>query len=308
MLRKIELYMARESNTTVPKGVLQEQSIESNEQRMRILNPSADKEFLSQRLYNHLMDCENCFNSQIHLERYEHRMEAGIQEISGSLTDLDETQRIKEPDVGTSTQPEAPWVALRKEMMESEMKSMYDNQVWNLVDQTPDLKTVGVNGSSRRRQTWIERILFVITAFYDYEIWQMGVTAFLNGKLSEDVYMTQPEGFVQSKCPNRVCKLVKSIYGLKQASRSWNLCFDEKIKEFGFSRSKDESCVYVRASGSIEVYPMSYIDSKVLIGDALILCPAVCCALVFSNVVRNWQPYRECPGEAISMGPSMIWC
>ncbi|KAI3752651.1 hypothetical protein L2E82_24686 [Cichorium intybus] len=80
--------------------------LNQNEQRMRILNPSADKEFLSQRLYNHLMDCENCFNSQIHLERYEHRMEAGIQEISGSLTDLDETQRIKEPDVGTSTQPE----------------------------------------------------------------------------------------------------------------------------------------------------------------------------------------------------------
>ncbi|CAH1438180.1 unnamed protein product [Lactuca virosa] len=76
-------------------------------------------------------------------------------------------------------------------------------------------------------------------------------TAFLNGKLAEDVYMSQPEGFVDAKHPNRVCKLEKSIYGLKQASRRWNLCFDEKVKEFGFSRSEDESGVYVKASGSI---------------------------------------------------------
>ena len=45
-------------------------------------------------------------------------------------------------------------------------------------------------------------------------------TTFLNGNLLEDVYMTQPEGFVDPKYPNRVCKLQRSIYGLKQASRS----------------------------------------------------------------------------------------
>ena len=70
------------------------------------------------------------------------------------------------------------------------------------------------------------RILLAIVTYYDYEIWQMDVkTAFLNGHLSEDVYMVQPEGFVDPKYPTRVCKLNKSIYGLKQASRSWNLHF-----------------------------------------------------------------------------------
>ena len=60
------------------------------------------------------------------------------------------------------------------------------------------------------------RILLAIAAFYDYEIWQMDVkTAFLNGFLTEDVYMTQPEGFVDPSKPNGVCKLQKSIYGLK---------------------------------------------------------------------------------------------
>ena len=79
------------------------------------------------------------------------------------------------------------------------------------------------------------RILLAIAAYYDYEMWKIYVkTVFLNGNLSEDVYMTQPEGFT-SKDGNKVCKLQKSIYGLKQASRSWNIRFDETIKKFGFS-------------------------------------------------------------------------
>jgi hypothetical protein len=54
-------------------------------------------------------------------------------------------------------------------------------------------------------------------------------TVFLNGNLTEDVYMTQLEGFVDSKHAGKICKLQKSIYGLKQASQSWNLRFDEMM-------------------------------------------------------------------------------
>ncbi|GJZ72048.1 retrotransposon protein, putative, ty1-copia subclass [Tanacetum coccineum] len=65
------------------------------------------------------------------------------------------------------------------------------------------------------------RILISIAAFYDYEIWQMDVkTAFLNGYLDEDIYMVQPEGFVDPNHLRKVCKLQRSIYGLKQESRS----------------------------------------------------------------------------------------
>ncbi|GJU99466.1 retrotransposon protein, putative, ty1-copia subclass [Tanacetum coccineum] len=65
------------------------------------------------------------------------------------------------------------------------------------------------------------KILIAIAAFYDYEIWQMDVkTGFLNGHLSEDIYMVQPEGFLDPKHPNKVCKLQRSIYGLKQTSRT----------------------------------------------------------------------------------------
>ena len=72
------------------------------------------------------------------------------------------------------------------------------------------------------------RILLAIAAYFDYEIWQMDIkTDFLNGNLEENVYMIQPEGFVAPKDAGKVCKLKRSIYGLKQESRSWNLCGQE---------------------------------------------------------------------------------
>jgi len=111
------------------------------------------------------------------------------------------------------------------------------------------------------------RILLAIAAHYDYEIWQMDVnTAFLNGNLIEEVYMTQPEGFTSSNS-NKVCKLQRSIYGLKQASRSWNIRFDETIKELGFSQNPDESCMYKRVSGSAIVFLILYVDDIHLKGN-----------------------------------------
>ncbi|KAK0577227.1 hypothetical protein LWI29_029806 [Acer saccharum] len=75
------------------------------------------------------------------------------------------------------------------------------------------------------------RILLSIAASLDLEIWQMDVkTAFLNGSLDESIYMMQPEGFIEKGQVDKVCKLQKSIYGLKQASRSWNIRFDQAVK------------------------------------------------------------------------------
>ncbi|GJQ97236.1 retrotransposon protein, putative, ty1-copia subclass [Tanacetum coccineum] len=112
------------------------------------------------------------------------------------------------------------------------------------------------------------RILIAIAAYYDYEIWQMDVkTAFLNGRLDEDIYMEQPEGYVNPKYPNRVCKLQRSIYGLKQASRQWNKRFDEEIKKFGFTQNRDEPCVYRKASGSNVVFLILYVDDILIMGN-----------------------------------------
>lgn len=150
--------------------------------------------------------------------------------------------------------------------MDLEMESMYFNSVWTLVDQPNDVKPIGCKWIYKRKrdhagkvQTFKARlvakgytqregvdyeetfspvamlksirILLSIATFYDYEIWQMDVkTAFLNGNLEESIYMSQPEGFIEQDQEQKVCKLKKSIYGLKQASRSWNIRFDIAIK------------------------------------------------------------------------------
>jgi hypothetical protein len=88
---------------------------------------------------------------------------------------------------------------------------------------------------------------------------------FLNGNMTEDVYMTQPESFVDPKLDGKICKLQKSIYGLKQASRSWNLHFDEVVNWFGFIKNIEEPCVYKKVSGSTVVFLVLYVDGILLI-------------------------------------------
>ena len=100
--------------------------------------------------------------------------------------------------------------------------------------------------------------MLAIAAFYDYDIWQMDVKmAFLNGHLKEELYMMQPEGFVDPKNANKVCKLQRSIYGLVQASWSWNIRFNEMIKAFGFMQTYGEACVYKKVSGRTTTFLIS---------------------------------------------------
>ena len=185
--------------------------------------------------------------------------------------------------------------------MKSEIESMHDNQVWNLVDPIEGVRPVECKWIFKKKidmdgnvhihkvrlvvkgfkqiqgvdydETFSSvamlksiRILLAIATFYDYEIWQMDFkTAFLNGNLSEDVYMIQLEGFVDPTNARKICKLRKSIYGLKQASQSWNLCFDEVVKGFGFINNEEEPCVYKKASGSALVFLVLYVDDILLI-------------------------------------------
>jgi hypothetical protein len=62
-------------------------------------------------------------------------------------------------------------------------------------------------------------------------------TAFLNKNLTEDMYMMQPDDFVNPKSASKICKFQKSNYGLKQVSQSWNIHFDRVVKGFGFIKN-----------------------------------------------------------------------
>ena len=64
-----------------------------------------------------------------------------------------------------------------------------------------------------------------------------------------------------------VCKLKRSIYGLKQASRSWNIMFDQAIKSFGFEQNLDEPCVYKRHQEKVVIFLVLYVDDILFIGN-----------------------------------------
>jgi hypothetical protein len=120
------------------------------------------------------------------------------------------------------------------------------------------------------------QILLGIAAYFDYEIWQMDVKmAFLNGNLTKDVYMTQPKGFVNPKHAGKICKLQKSINGLKQASRSRNLRFDEVVKGSGFIKNVEEPCVYKKVSGSAVVFLVLYVDDILLFRNGIPMMEAI---------------------------------
>ena len=92
-------------------------------------------------------------------------------------------------------------------------------------------------------------------------------TAFHNGYLKEELYIMQPEDFVDPNGAKKVCKLQQSIYGLVQASRSWNISFDSVIKAYGFIQTFGEACIYKKVSGSSVAFLILYVDDILLIGN-----------------------------------------
>jgi hypothetical protein len=105
--------------------------------------------------------------------------------------------------------------------------------------------------------------------------------------LSEDVYMTQLEGFVDPKNARKVCWLMKSIYRLKQASRSWSLHFNEVVKSFGFSQNSKEPHFYKKTSGSALVFLILYVDDILLIGNNIPMLEDVKASLTKSFSMKD---------------------
>lgn len=184
--------------------------------------------------------------------------------------------------------------------MEDELKSMKDNNVWDLVELPQGVKAVGckwvyktkldssgnierykarlvAKGFTQRKGIDFNdtfspvsskdsfRIIMALVAHYDLELHQMDVkTTFLNGDLHEDVYMCQPEGFVVKGKEHMKCRLKKSIYGLRQASREWYIKFDDVIGKFGFKENFVDQCIYLKVSGSKYIILVLYVDDILL--------------------------------------------
>lgn len=112
------------------------------------------------------------------------------------------------------------------------------------------------------------RILLAIAVHHGYLVHQMDVKcAFLNGLLNEEIYMQQPDGF--QKGTSKVCKLNRSLYGLKQASRMWNERFNEFIVKLGFKRCLSDQCLYIKNEKGDVCYILLYVDDLLIISNDL---------------------------------------
>ncbi|KAL0289357.1 UNVERIFIED_CONTAM: Retrovirus-related Pol polyprotein from transposon TNT 1-94 [Sesamum calycinum] len=104
-----------------------------------------------------------------------------------------------------------------------------------------------------------------LVAHLDLELHQMDVkTAVLNGDIDEMIYMMQPENFVSGDPKNMICRIKKSIYGLKQASRQWYFKFHQVIISFGFEMNVVDDCVYHKFCGSKQIFLVLYVDDILL--------------------------------------------
>jgi hypothetical protein len=85
-------------------------------------------------------------------------------------------------------------------------------------------------------------------------------SAFLNGPISEEVYVEQPPGFEDHQFPNHVYKLHKVLYGLKQAPRAWYECLKEFLLKKGFEIGKADPTLFTRKQGNDLFVSQIYVD------------------------------------------------
>ncbi|GJS39842.1 zinc finger, CCHC-type containing protein [Tanacetum coccineum] len=214
------------------------------------------------------------------------------------MPNLEESQRDDHSDDVPSEIPEPPCKAI-----DDEIGSIMENNTWVLSDLPPGCKPLGCkwifkrkmkvdgridNFKSRlviqgfRQKEGINyfdthapvarittiRLLLALAAIHNLVIHQMDVkTTFLNSDLDKEVYMKQPEGFVMPGNKHKVCKLVKSLYRLKQAPKQWYQKFDEVVLSSGFLLNQYDKCIYSKFDSSSKgVIICLYVDDMLIFG------------------------------------------
>lgn len=188
-----------------------------------------------------------------------------------------------------------------KRAMKEEIDSLVENQTWILTELPPGRKAIDskwvfkvkrdargevsrykarlvIRGFSQvegidYQETYAPvvrystiRFLIAMAVKFDLEIHQMdAVTAFLQGELSEEIYMQQPDQF--SDGSSKVCRLKKSLYGLKQSSRVWNEKLNSALIELGLKRSAVDQCIYFAESESVILIIAIYVDDLLIFSN-----------------------------------------
>ena len=114
------------------------------------------------------------------------------------------------------------------------------------------------------------RIILALAIHFNWSLKQLDVSnAFLHGVLQEEVFMSQPLGYVDPDHPELVCKLHKAIYDLKKAPRAWFDSFTSQLYHIGFQASSADSNLFIMHQGSFVVYLLLYVDDIIITGNSV---------------------------------------
>lgn len=208
----------------------------------------------------------------------------------------------------TNPEPKTLAQALKDERWRRAMSSEYDAQIqhqtWDLVPSSPNQNLATcrwiystkyfANGQEERSKARLVawgytqqygvdysetfspiiklttiRLVLDIAVNKGWEIKQLDVNnAFLQGELQEEVYITQPPGFIHKDQPNHVCRLKKPIYGLKQAPRTWYMSLRQHLLDLGFINSLADTSLFTHADGLHNTYILVYVEDIVVTGSS----------------------------------------
>lgn len=203
-----------------------------------------------------------------------------------------------EPTLYKQAQQDPMWV----QAMQKEILALEQNKTWIITDLPPSKKEIGCkwvykikyrpDGSIERYKARLVAkgysqikgkdykhtfspvaklttvgVLLAVATIKGWPLHQLDVNnAFLHGHLDEEVYMLPHEGYQHAK-PGQVCRITKSLYGLKQASRQWNTELTQFLLKFGFVQSKQDYSLFVKKVSIGMVVALVYVDDLLLIGD-----------------------------------------
>jgi hypothetical protein len=210
---------------------------------------------------------------------------------------------MREPKGFKSAAKSPEWLAA----MEEEIRALKLNQTWKLVPRPPATNVVGskwlfhtkyhLDGSIDRLKARLVakgytqlygldfndtfspvvrastvRIVLSIAVSRGWNMRQLDVKiAFMYGLLQEQVYMEQPPSYANSSHPNHVCRLKKTIYGLKQTPRAWFHQFSDFLLTIGFNSSQADSSLFVYSSAHEIIYLLLYVDDIIITGSNMSL-------------------------------------
>ena len=227
------------------------------------------------------------------------RSKAGIYKPKGLATTLVPVTKNVEPISPSSALLCPEW----KKAMNDEIQALQLNNTWSLVPPHASQKLVGhkwvfkikrnPDGSVQRHKARLvakgfhqtpgidfhetfspvikpsmARVVLSIPVSKGWDVHQIDINnAFLNGILSEEVYMSQPIGFVDDQRPYFVCRLHRSLYGLRQAPRAWYERLGQTLCAWGFHKSVMDSSLFMFRNGHSVVWVLVYVDDILITGN-----------------------------------------